>query len=77
VREINQLLVRNINNTKTLRFSQTANNRKLASFAGLSMGHIYLSHFHPMGFQLHYYNINMKYNTINIIKFIKFRFSIY
>jgi len=42
------------------------------------MGHIYLSHSnsnlclsHPMGFPLHYYNINMEYNSIKIIKFMK------
>jgi len=34
-------------------------------------GHIYLSHSnvrlsHPMGFSLHYYNINMEYNSFKI-----------
>jgi len=26
---------------------------------------------HPMGFPLHHYNINMEYNSIKIIKFMK------
>jgi len=33
--------------------------------------HIHLCLSHPMGFPLHYYNINMEYNTIKIIKFMK------
>jgi len=36
---------------------------------GLTMGHICLSH--PMGFPLHYYDINMEYNSIKLIKFMK------
>jgi len=40
------------------------------------MGHIYLSHSNlclsdPKGFPLHYYNTNMEYNSIKIIKFMK------
>jgi len=40
------------------------------------MGHIYLSHrnlflSHPMGFPLHYHDINMEYNSIKIIEFMK------
>jgi len=50
------------------------------SYTGLSMAHIYLSHSHPIAilclshpteFPLHYYNINMEYNSIKLIKFMK------
>jgi len=44
-------------------------NLVLKIYAGLSMGHIYLSH--PMGFPLHDYNINMDDNSIKIITFMK------
>jgi len=38
-----------------------------------SHSNLYLSH--PMGFPLHYYNINMEYNSIKIIKFMKVQVS--
>ena len=44
----------------------------------LSIEHTYMSHSHsnlclshPMGFPLSYYNINIEYNSIKIIKFMK------